>query len=273
MKKTIITFMVLLSAVSSDGQTIGRKVISTAGGTLTGGGYSISYNIGETMTATLSAGSNIITQGFEQPDDALLNSLIAALNLKAFLEGYYTNFNTMQSTVFDLGISNDPTVTDTITVNLWSAGNLASITPDYSLRAVLHTNGTATVQFPAAVRGHSYYIAVKHRNHIETWSHNLVTFIADTGYDFSTGLNQAYDDGVNPPMKFMGNNVYAFYAGDVTQDGSIDASDIVSIDNDNSQFAFGYNDTDITGDGATDASDLVVIDNNSQLFLFFARPY
>lgn len=66
---------------------------------------------------------------------------------------------------------------------------------------------------------------------------------------------------------------FAFYGGDVNQDGTIDASDMADVDNYNAVFAYGYNVTDINGDGATDASDIAVVDNNQQLFLFYARPF
>jgi hypothetical protein len=197
----------------------------------------------------------------------------ATLNLKAFLEGFYVDINTMRSTIFDLGISTDPTETDTITVNLWSAGSLGNAEPDHSVKAVLHTDGTATMQFPAAVNGNAWYVAVKHRNSIETWSANPVTFSATTSYDFTTSAGQAYGDGVNAPMQLMAGGVYGIYGGDVTQDGTVDASDMAEIDNDNNVLAFGYNISDANGDGATDASDMAIGDNNQQLLLFFARPY
>ena len=199
-------------------------------------------------------------------------SSFTTLNLKAYLEGFYQGAGLMRATQFDLGMSTDPTATDDITVNLWSVANLPNPNPDYSVSALLHTNGTATVAFPVSVSGNSFYIAVKHRNCIETWSKTTVSFTPTTSYDFSTGLVKAYDDGVNPPMQSVAAGIYALYAGDVNQDGGIDASDISDIDNDNSIFAFGYNTTDVSGDGATDASDLSLVDNNQQLFLFFARP-
>ena len=270
--RLIILFVVFNGMLSaSNAQSIARNVIASAGGTLTAGGSMINYNIGETVIPTLSAGGSMITQGFEQPDDALLNSITASFNLTAFLEGFYIDINTMRPTIFDLGMSTDPTETDTVIVNLWSPANLQD--PAFSIPAVLHTNGTASVQFPAAVRGHAYYIAVKHRNHMETWSHDPVTFIETTDYDFSTALAQAYDDGVNPPMASVAGGKFAFYGGDVNQDGTVDASDMAEVDNDNAIFAFGYNKTDINGDGATDASDISIVDNNQALFLFYARPY
>ncbi|TAH38407.1 MAG: right-handed parallel beta-helix repeat-containing protein [Bacteroidetes bacterium] len=195
------------------------------------------------------------------------------LDLTAFLEGFYLGGGTMWSTLYDLGYSTDPTETDTIEVNLWSAGSLSNPTPDYSERTILHNDGSASVNFPTAVAG-SYYIAVKHRNSIETWSLNTVAMASGvTTYNFSTALSQAYDDGFNAPMQNMGSGVYAFYGGDANQDGTVDGSDLTDIDNDNNIFAFGYNVTDCTGDGATDSNDIIIVDNNKNLFLFYARPY
>jgi hypothetical protein len=197
----------------------------------------------------------------------------ATLDLTVFLEGFYMGGSTMRSTLFDLALSGDPTATDIITVNLWSPSNLSNANPDYTLTTILHNDGTATMQFPAAVNGNSWYIAVKHRNSIETWSRNAIPFGPTNSYDFSTGLIKAYEDGINPPMVNVGGSVFAIYGGDVNQDGTVDASDMAVVDNDNAGFAFGYNDSDASGDGPTDASDIAIVDNNQRLFLFFARPY
>jgi len=195
------------------------------------------------------------------------------LNLTAFLEGFYYDINTMRANIYDLGISTDPAETDTVTVNLWAPASLVNSEPDHTVKAVLHTDGNATMQFPSALIGNEFYIAVKHRNHLETWSKLPVTFSSNTDYDFTDSLQKAYDDGVNPPMSAVAGNKFAFYGGNVNQDGTVDASDMADVDNDNAVFAFGYNATDASGDGTTDASDISIVDNNQSLFLFYARPY
>jgi len=155
---------------------------------------------------------------------------------------------------------------------LWSAGSLSNASSDYSEKAILHTDGTALVQFPGATLGNSYYVSIKHRNSIETWSAAPITLSSTTSYDFSTGMNQAYGDGINNPMKHMGNGVYALYSGDVNQDGGIDISDMQITENDASQFVFGYYNSDCTGDASSDISDMQIIENNAGLFIFYARP-
>jgi hypothetical protein len=92
-------------------------------------------------------------------------------------------------------------------------------------------------------------------------------------YDFTTGYNKAYNDGINNPMRNMGGGVYAIYSGDINQDGGVDISDMQLTENDVSNFAFGYNASDCQGDGGTDISDMQIIENNGGFFIFYARPY
>jgi hypothetical protein len=179
----------------------------------------------------------------------------------------------MAATMYDLGLSTDVTATDSIEVNLWSASSLGNATPNYSVKVLIRTNGTATAIFPGATLGNAYYVAIKHRNSIETWSTNPITINAVTNYDFTTGLDKAYSDGVNGAMKSLGGGVFGFYGGDVNLDGTVDGSDMNDVDNNTALGAFGYDSSDVNGDGATDGLDMNVVDNNTQIGLFYARPY
>ena len=61
-KRLIIISVALLGChlATVQGQTISRKVVSNAGGTLTGGNNQITFNIGETVIPTFSAGSSVL---------------------------------------------------------------------------------------------------------------------------------------------------------------------------------------------------------------------
>jgi Right handed beta helix region len=74
----IILFMALIMTQWSfvNSQTISRKSISNSGGTMTGGGFMITFNIGETVIPTLSAGGTIVTEGFEQPHEQILMGIL-----------------------------------------------------------------------------------------------------------------------------------------------------------------------------------------------------
>ncbi len=194
----------------------------------------------------------------------------STLQLKAFLEGFYIGNRTMASTLYDLGISTNNNETDSIEVNLWSASNLNNTTPNFSSKVVLKTDGTTATVFPGATVGNSYYIAIKHRNSVETWSAAPVAFSQTTSYDFTTGTNKAIEDGVNPSMKQVGAGVYAIYSGDVNKDGGVDGFDSQIAENDASNFEFGYHSSDCNGDGSSDAFDAQIIENNGALFIFSA---
>jgi len=222
-----------------------------------------------TFTVTVSGGGCTGTASVLVTNDVNCSGGLT-VNVKTFLQGFYMGGGTMLSTLFDIGESSDPTATDSIDINLWSASSLSNPSPDYSARVLLHNDGMASANFPTAPAG-SYYIAIKHRNSIETWSLNPVA-ISSMPYDFTVSSSSAYDDGVNPPMAFMG-DAYALYGGDVNQDGTVDIGDGSIVDNDASNFAFGYNASDCTGDGGTDISDYAIVENNGGLFLFYARPF
>lgn len=227
-----------------------------------GGPYTVTYTYTNTSGCTSSQSQQVTV---------LYCPMYAALNMKLMLQGPYRGEGTMASTIYDLGISTDPSETDTVTISLWSPLNLAAPLPDYSISTILHTDGMLHAEFPASAIGTAYYISVKHRNHIETWSHDPVMINAANMYDFTTGFNMAYDDTANPPMARGEDNVCLLYAGDINQDGGIDGLDMNVIDNEVG--FYGYNLSDINGDGGTDGLDMNFVDNNSQAGLFYARPY
>jgi hypothetical protein len=154
---------------------------------------------------------------------------------------------------------------DTITVLLRAS------TAPYEIvdasNGVLSASGNATLNFTKANLGSSYYIVVKHRNALETWSANPIAFTAEATYNFTSGVGQAY--GSN--MVVVG-GAASFFSGDANQDGFIDASDGSLVDNDAFNFVSGYVITDINNDGFVDASDASFIDNNAFNFVGLIRP-
>ncbi|MBK9318628.1 MAG: hypothetical protein IPM91_07235 [Bacteroidetes bacterium] len=50
---------------------------------------------------------------------------------------------------------------------------------------ILNINGTAVVPFQNALYGNAYYVCVKSRNVIETWSKLPVTMTNTTNVDFT----------------------------------------------------------------------------------------
>jgi PKD repeat protein len=101
-----------------------------------------------------------------------VNSCGALFNLKVFIEGLYLDNDVMESVLFNLGMNNDPTACDSITVEFHTTTQPYSTVT--ALKTLLHTNGMATVTAPGSLVNHSYYIAIRYRNAIETWSKNPI---------------------------------------------------------------------------------------------------
>jgi hypothetical protein len=132
--------------------------------------------------------------------------------------------------------------------------------------ANLNVNGSIAINtIPGAITG-SYYIVVKNRNHVETWSSAPVDFsvASPVTFNFGSSLAQAYNNKPgNDAMKLMG-GVYVIWGGEANPDGIVDASDMSQVFNASKITLAGYNIQDVNGDGIVDASDMSLIFNNSK---------
>jgi hypothetical protein len=157
------------------------------------------------------------------------------------------------------------------TVKIYLANSAAPYQFIDSAVAVLDSvTCSAHCAFKSAANG-NYYIVVRHRNTIETWSKS-------GGAAFQKGLTQAYNFSDSLAKAFGGNlkpvgTRFAVYSGDVNQDGIVDFSDLLLIDNDSFAFAAGYLATDLTGDMFVDFSDLTICENNSNNFISVVTPF
>ncbi|MBZ0207360.1 MAG: hypothetical protein K8H89_13645, partial [Flavobacteriales bacterium] len=73
----------LLAPLMLNAQSISPSVIGSAGSSGTVGGTTVSWTVGETAVTTLDNGSNILTQGFHQPEalgGCLGNQVVVAIN-------------------------------------------------------------------------------------------------------------------------------------------------------------------------------------------------
>ena len=103
------------------------------------------------------------------------------LNLKLFIEGYYLGGDSMNAVVDPV---NYPLLCDTIIVELHNAVTPYNIV--YTLKGVIDIFGNGKFIFPLAALNESYYIVIKHRNAIETWS-NLPVYLNNyhIAFDFT----------------------------------------------------------------------------------------
>lgn len=221
-----------------------------------------------TYTATGSNGCDSV---------ATLNLVIAPcntnLNLTAFIQAYWDGTSAMNPTLFNQGQANPNTDCDSITVELHEAAVPTTIA--YSTTAVLQTNGTATCIFPPVANG-NYYIVLKHRNAIETWSADSIAFTGgNVSYNFSTAATQAY--GSNQAELTTGglpNGIFALYSGDIVKDSgeATDLLDLTQLEFEINNFSFGYYAEDLNGDGNVDILDAPTLEGNISGFIYSNHP-
>jgi hypothetical protein len=189
-------------------------------------------------------------------DEFSYTPISMTLNLTMFIEGHYN-------------ASTDSQVADTLRVYL--RNTTSPFTLRDSSKSLVSSGGTAAFLFSNAPDG-TYYLVLEHRNSIETWSAGGVsmTRISPTSYNFSTASAQSYGSNMKQvdasPVRF------AVFSGDVNQDGTVDATDVSTIDNDAANFVTGYFVTDLTGDDFVDGTDFAIADNNAANFVSVARP-
>jgi endonuclease/exonuclease/phosphatase family metal-dependent hydrolase len=150
-------------------------------------------------------------------------------------------------------------VTDTITIELRNSASPYSLVDQANV--LLNGNGEGTGRFFNAANETPYYIVIKHRNALETWSASPQTFMDDElTYDFTSSSNKAYGDN----LKLKGNK-WCIYSGDVNQDGFINVTDLNLVYSNNVSGLTGYNESDLNGDFFTEIEDLniVFINDNS----------
>jgi hypothetical protein len=182
------------------------------------------------------------------------------LNLTLLLEGLY-NGTTMNMAQNATGNQWPGSISDQITVELHNSTSPYTLAVG-PLAVGLNANGTASVSLPASLTS-SYYIVIKHRNSIETWNGNPVSFSSGSvSYNFTSSAGQAFGSNLKQVS-----GKYVIYTGDVNQDGIINSLDITQIDNDALNFAKGYLSTDTNGDGVIDANDMNHSDNNAAVFI------
>ena len=190
------------------------------------------------------------------------------LELTLMLEGYYAGGGTMQPVLLNQAVKSVSYLqTDSVTVELRPETNPSIVFA--TIRGVVMTDGKITCALPAGAATNSYYIAVYHRNSVQTWSNPVTIDPAYTTYDFTSSASQSFASNVSNPDA----GVYAFYSGDINQDEFVDIFDYPSLDFDNSNFVFGeYATTDLNGDGFVDIFDYPIVDANNANFVFAIHP-
>ncbi|MBK8550971.1 MAG: hypothetical protein IPL53_07900 [Ignavibacteria bacterium] len=186
---------------------------------------------------------------------------VSSLFVNVYVEGYYNPDDYIM------------TRNDTVTVTLRQAVSPFNIAE--SRKAVMNQYGNTIVNFSQIDKNTNYYVVINQRNTIETWSSDPINFFGGNFYykDFIYNSSEAY--GSNE--KYLGtdpstNNYYGMYSGDVTQNGFIDLTDVITVYFDANSFLTGYVSTDLNGDDIVDLTDLTIAYNNSVIFVSVKKP-
>lgn len=104
------------------------------------------------------------------------------LNIKLIIEGFYLGNGKMAAVV---NPTNFPNLCDTISVELHN--KLSPYALVHTVSNTININGIGLFYFPDVVLNNSYYIVIRHRNTIETWSKNPVLFNTTVvSFDFTS---------------------------------------------------------------------------------------
>ena len=220
-----------------------------------------STNTGSTWTArggTVNTTSNTITLGSIDAYSrwSASSPTAVASQLKVIIEGFYNTSTTRLN------------IRDTVRAYLRNITSPFAVV-DSAKSIIDSVNYTGSYLFANAPSG-TYYIQLKHRNALETWSKSggqSYTPGSALVYDFTDSLTKAY--GSNMIQK---GTKFCIYSGDVLQEGFIDGSDGVIVDNHAANFETGYVVSDVNGDRFVDGSDALIVDNNAANFVSAVVP-
>ncbi len=170
-----------------------------------------------------------------------------------FIQGYYQTSGHMRPVLHNQFKTAALHIADTVEMLLHHSSYPYDIV--HAQKALLHTNGFVTCRFKR--KKGAYYISIRSRSGIETWtSHPVNMNQQEIQYDFTKSPSMAFGNNVIQVKK----GVWAFHSGDINQDGCIDEFDYTAITTSYLDFIFGYKRTDINGDGNVDLLDVQLLE-------------
>ncbi len=202
------------------------------------------------------------------------------LHAKVFLEGAYEGNGEMRVSLTNVLPTNQPfniapyhydgtenlsnvadTMVDWVLVEARSgtpntSGNRATVTVETRAGILLASGDIVDVDgnplaFSSLTAGESYHFCIRHRNHLDIFTANPTIASEDMFYDFTISPDQAL--GTFQQKVFMDGKAM-MYAGDFTQDGTIQVSDYDAWSNNPAQLDV-YTNTDGNLDGVVQNTD------------------
>jgi len=252
MKKIFLTLLGACALYCVQAQSIERQVVSSGGNSISNGGVTLDFTIGELAVTTITDGITTLTQGFQQGIIQLaikINPVVflqgAAINPNAGEESLmrddlrtatvipttspYTDAATINATVFNATGAN--AIVDWVWVELRDKNNANQVVVSTSALLqrdgnIVATDGTSDLEFE--LQQDNYYVMVSHRNHLAILSANTVALSSNTTtLDFSAS-NTVAQGGANA-VTSIGNGKFAMLGGDFDENGQIQNSDVNAV--------------------------------------------
>lgn len=197
---------------------------------------------------------------------------VALFDIYFYIQGYYLGNGVMTPVLkncvpgYSIGY-----ICDSVNVELHQ------ITPPFStvlsFTTVFSTFGFCRVEVPRAYAFGSYYVVLKTRNSLETWSSIPVS--PQSGIYYFNSPASAYGNNLCD----LGDGNYAVWSGDLSNssqqsknDGFINEEDLLKMETVSQSFNSGYLREDITGDGVVESADYSMLENNLRWSLHVVRP-
>ena len=256
--------------------SVGSFSAPTNIGTLTS---TVSGTINAFIPQSISAGSGYririvssspVVTGNDNGSNITVNVCTFTFNIKLLIQGFYVGSGLMRATIDPVLY---PSVCDTVKIEQHNATSPFALVE--SSTKTIDLNGNGQFVFSNSSLGSSFYLVIKHRNAIETWSAAPVLMTSGGSYDFSTALNKAY--GNNEITLATG--IVAVWSGDINngsvggnKDGLVNTSDFNELQTSVVQFISSYNYHDLTGDRIVESADYSLIENNVKQNVVLLRP-
>jgi tartrate-resistant acid phosphatase type 5 len=234
------------------------------------GGYSTIYSFATPLPeSVVRYNNNYGAMQFKSYNDSLV---VKFITVTPTVRDYFLIFpekKVLDLTVLIEGMYDTLTasaVNDTVSVYLRKTFSPYDIID--SAKCKMNSSGKGFLKFTNASNATSYYIVVKHRNSLETWSASGNSFLINNmSYDFTTSSGQAFGNN-----EILRSSKFCIYSGDQNQDGVIDLDDLVNVSNDANDFLAGYENSDLNGDSVVELSDALICYNNSSKFIIKIVP-
>lgn len=146
--------------------------LGTSGTSVTALNGKLSYTLGQPFYILKNGSNGKVRDGIQQP---LLSPVM--LHLHLYIEGFYLGGG-MLAEVLGNGMC------DSIRVELHDPMSPSSIV--YAATSLLTVQGNARLHLPPALRGNYYYVVIRHRNSIETWSKLPIQMTASSTFNLKT---------------------------------------------------------------------------------------